>query len=203
MSLYDIGDEAGLEDFGRCHVPALKAYLQQRNISVTGRKKSELQALAFAANTLKIPVNASVLEEEISRQLRYLRLLPTDDGDFPDPIKLDQGWETEDTGMSKWPPTFLADISDYLRKHETDIESAGLRKRLLRDYKEGKAFSYFSSQFLFEVNYHHVGTDKKYCILKSKCIPSQKISAMPHDVWVVIHKKNGEIHSAYCSCLAG
>ena len=39
--------------------------------------------------------------------------------------------------------------------------------------------------------------------MKCKCIPSQRINDIPHDVWVLIHKVTGSIISGYCTCFAG
>ena len=81
--------------------------------------------------------------------------LMADKTTLPDPFTdLTDGWEGEDASRTKWPCTMITDISEYLNEHDTDIAKCSLRKRLLCDYKEGKAFSYYSSKFLFEVLYH-------------------------------------------------
>jgi len=69
----------------------------------------------------------------------------------------------------------------------------------------GKAFSYFASKesWIKEVLYHKVSDDSRVCLLKTSCTPSQRISQIPHKLWVCIHKKSGAIEKAYCTCLAG
>ena len=44
-----------------------------------------------------------------------------------------------------------------------------LRKRLLCDNKEGKAFSYFPSKFLLEILFNAIISELEYCFCKTKC----------------------------------
>jgi hypothetical protein len=92
------------------------------------------------------------------------------------------------------------DIAEYLL---TNYQKAPLTKRLLSDYKEGKAYSYFDSKWLDQVFYHPISDDSSICLVKSQSIPSQKIKNNPHQVWVAIEKKTGTIKSSYCTCFAG
>ena len=94
-------------------------------------------------------------------------------------------------------------ISAFFAKHELVEGKVSLTKRLLCDYKEQKAYSYFTSRFIFDISFHAIKDCSIYCFLKSKCQPSQRIKDVPHESWVLIHKYTGEINSAYCSCFAG
>ena len=69
----------------------------------------------------------------------------------------------------------------------------------------GKAFSYFASQeaWIKEVLYHPVSDDSSVCLLKTKCTPSQRVSQVPHKLWVCLQKRTGAIERAYCTCMAG
>ena len=49
--------------------------------------------------------------------------------------------------------------------------------RLINEYKEGKAYRYFTCHFVIEVFYHKISASSKYCILKCKVTPSQRVSA--------------------------
>ena len=54
---------------------------------------------------------------------------------------------------------------------------------------------------------NNVNEDSKYCILQTKCLPSQMISQKPYTVWAIVGKdendvSGGEIKSAYCTCTA-
>ena len=55
---------------------------------------------------------------------------------------------------------------------------------------------------------HYTSDESKFCILKTKCVPSQRASMKQYDVWVVCCKNKGdfiggEILAGYCSCTAG
>ena len=180
----------------------LQDYLKERELPVTGTK-AELVALAFAAWTMKVPVKVTDQEKKAQKAAAYHSLLTINGKQLPDPFTLVDGWEGEETGRLKWPCTMMDDISVFLEKHDVVIGQASLHKRLLSDYKEGKAFSYFASNFLFEVLYHPVEDACAYCFLKTKCRPSFAVHDEPHDVWVCIQKETGSVESAFCTCFAG
>ena len=107
--------------------------------------------------------------------------------------------------MEKWPSVYLSDIAIYLN-NETPKD---IFNRLLNEYKEGKAFRYFDSEWVKEVNFHDIRSNSDKCILKAKCTPSMSINNKYYDVWIVVRKDDedghggGEILSAYCTCTAG
>jgi hypothetical protein len=133
--------------------------------------------------------------------LQYRGLLAVPSGNvLPDPITdLKTGWHGEKDGMELWPPCMYVDIASYL----VDITERALRDRLMTDYKEGKAYSYFDSKWLKEVFYHPISTDSQYCFVKAECTPSQRVASAAHSAWICLVKENGKIHSAYCTCFAG
>ena len=90
-----------------------------------------------------------ILEEQ------YEELLCLEDGSrLPDPFTMDdEMWIGEKLGMKHWPPTMIQDISVLVQLHDTVVDKASLCKRLLCDYKDQQAFSYFCSGFLFALNY--------------------------------------------------
>ena len=63
-----------------------------------------------------------------------------DGGKLPDPFCIKDGWIGEKEGMRLWPPTLLVDIKDFLGEK--------IGARLLQDYKERKAYSYFEAGLL-------------------------------------------------------
>ena len=94
------------------------------------------------------------------------------------------------------------DIAKYL-KH---INMPGdLLHRLECDYKEGKGYRLFKCDFFKEIFWSAISKDSPVCIFKCKVTPSQRTSSSPHNVWVIVQKKNpgGEIKSVYCSRTAG
>ena len=193
-----------LETFQRWDVKALKAFLKKRNLPLLGNK-SVLVARCFSAQELNIPVALSATEQKQRLDLEYQNLLITDDEHrLPDPFyELTDGWQNEQSSLANWPPTLIQDISVYLNKHDTVTGKVSLTKRLLSDYKEQKAYSYFQSKFIFEVLYHPIKQESSYCFMKCKCQPSQRIKDVPHDLCILLRKHTGDIVSAYCTCFAG
>ncbi|CAC5364251.1 unnamed protein product [Mytilus coruscus] len=103
-------------------------------------------------------------------------------GIVPDPlIDLTNRWITESKGVSMWPPTM------YYQKNK----DKSLSNRLMKDYKEGKAYSYFTSRWLKEVCYHHIDNNSSYRFLKAECTASQRINDVPHTTWILVEKVSG------------
>ena len=86
--------------------------------------------------------------------------------------------------MSSWPPISQVHIAAFLLTAEQS--NVDLGKRLLNDYKEGKAYSYFDSKWLKEVHYHQITSSSKYCFIKSESTPSQSINNVPHRIWICV-----------------
>ncbi len=190
-----------IDDFKRWKVDALKDYLRQRGLGVSGNKET-LVARAFVAWELKLPKVLTPQEYRDNVKKDFSSLLATPGGDVPDPKTLSD-WMDEDQGMPSWPPTMIQDIGVYLGRLEPfRNEGPKFTNRLPSDYKDQKAYSYFSSRWLLKIHYHPISDDSPYCFLKAQCTPSQRISQPPH-VWVLLHKNSGYIHSAFCTFFAG
>lgn len=186
---------AGIDEFKRWKVDVLKSFLRNRGLKTTARK-DELVALAYAANYMAIPVKVDKEEEKLQKAQDYRALLHVDQVLIPDPMTLETGWLGEESAQHLWPPCMIADIQEFL----ISKEERSLGKRLLSDYKEGKAYSYFDSNWLGEVFYQPIS--EQLCLLKASCIPSQNIMNVPHRMWVCL-EKTGTVKSAYCTCFAG
>ena len=80
----------------------------------------------------------------------YQHILHLSDGIIiPDPLKVLKGWLSEiDGGMKYWPPLSIVDIVDYFSENHTNTD------KLLSDYKAGKAYDYFKTDWLKEIHYH-------------------------------------------------
>ena len=105
--------------------------------------------------------------------------------------------------MLNWPSLYYHDISKYL-----SILAPEFIYRLETEYKLGKAYRYFSCDFVREIFYHPVSESSFLCLLKCKVVPSQRTSTKPYEVWAIIEKDledkpGGKIYSAYCTCTAG
>jgi hypothetical protein len=104
------------------------------------------------------------------KKQEYNNLLKIGETQLPDPSLMENGWDGEDKGMCKWPPIFQVLIAEFLLTGEQ--VKTDLSKRLISDYKEGKAYSYFTSNWLKEVFYHDISSSSRYCFLKSETTPS-------------------------------
>ena len=171
---------------------ALYDYLHKRALPTSGTKV-ELAAMAYTAYRMKMPV---VEATNLSKK-EYLDKLRIPDGTvLDDPLRDDEGWIGEETGIEKWPKIVHGDIVQYFN------EKRGLEaKEVLNKYKEGKAFSYFCSDFVKEVLYKQIRSD--VCVLKTSVSPSQCLNDDPHHVWACTSIPDGTILRAYCTCTAG
>ena len=55
-------------------------------------------------------------------------------------------------------------------------------------YQQGKAYRYFTDNFISEAYYNNISDESKYYYLKTKWLPSQRVSSKPNDVWVLVKK---------------
>ena len=189
------------DEIGTWRVEALKEYLRRRDLRVSGRKE-ELVARVFAAAEQNLPVCMDADARVVQTQREKESLLTTPEGILPDPSTLQNGWVGERNGMTEWPPILLSDITLYIMKDHPGNDIS-LQKRLLNEYKEGKAYRLYSAGWLKEIYMHPVNDSCNYCFLKANFTPSMKISNVPHTVWICARKKSGEVHSAFCTCTAG
>lgn len=69
-------------------------------------------------------------------------------------------------------------------------------------YKQGKAFSYYHDGWIQKID-SHMDTENDLCYFRTKCLPSERVSSPPHEIWIACRLSNGEILSCYCTCTAG
>lgn len=206
-----------LEEIRHWNVNALKDFLRIRGLKTRGLK-AELQALVYSAVQFGYEVKPSEVEEDRSRSASYAELLNIKGKRIPDPlVDLKDNWIPEKEGVKLWPPVSYFEIAEWLLSEApcTSVPSKSkcktgdqtrpksLQERLLSDYKEGKAYSYFDSKWLHEIFYHSISKDSTICILKTQCTPSLSVKNVPHNVWIAVEQATGKIQSAYCSCFAG
>ena len=133
-----------------------------------------------------MPIDVEKEELERRNLLEYKKKLVLPENTLPDPLGLKKGWIGELEGIRSWPSLYIMDIS----KHFCNVvNSADLIHRLECEYKEGKAYRYFSDKFVKEVFLHQISPSSKFCIMKTKCTPSQRISMKLYDVWAIIKKR--------------
>ena len=130
----------------------------------------------FIAHSENVLVDPNLEHEERLILEEYKGRLKVDGDVIPDPMALKTGWVGEKNGVSKWPSIFYNDIANYLKKFGPDFIN-----HLDREYKLGKAYRYFADNFIREIYYHKISEKSKYCILKCRVFPSQKVSSWCHD----------------------
>lgn len=158
---------------------------------------------AFTAYEEGSPVDQALEHRERTNLLVYKKKFET--YSISDPLEMKTGWIGENTGMLQWPKIYFMDISRYF---SSVISREDLWQRLECEYKEGKAYRYFTNGFIGEILINNISDESKLCILKTKCVPSQRVSARQYDVWVIVRKDqingtSGEILGGYCTCTAG
>lgn len=145
-----------LEEIQLWKVPALKDFLRVRGLKTTGRK-AELQALVYSTVQFGVAVKPNEIEEDRSRSLQYAALLQYDGTNLPDPLVdlNNDSWLNEKEGVKHWPPVSYFEIAEWLLCEAPCVSNpsisskkainkpASLHQRLLTDYKEGKAYSYY------------------------------------------------------------
>ena len=79
----------------------------------------------------------------------------------------------------------MTDITQFLLAHG-DI---ALTNDMLKDYKVGKAYAYFSSGWLQEGYFLKAKSNNNLCILRTKCSPSQTLDDDPPQCIDIVPKK--------------
>ena len=186
-----------LATISRMKVEELKEFLRLRGLRVTG-KKEELVARVFVAVENDVPVQKTAEEVQQEISVEYDAKLLIRGSRIPDPLKLDQGWLSEEDGVRYWPVTLYPDIFNFLAFHPNELASSDLS-----DYKTSKAYCYFSQGWLAPLKFNNISGDSKVCLLRGTCRPSQRINDTPHKLWLCLCKETGKILVTHCTCMAG
>ena len=134
---------------------------------------------AFATHENGEPIDRD--KEHIERKLldEYKAKLSINDNILPDPIDLKEGWIGEEAGIKLLTQLYLTDITWF----DSDVlDKKGIIQRVECQYKQGKAYRYFTNNFVGEVFINNLNNESKYCFLKTKCLPSQRVSSKQYDV---------------------
>ena len=98
---------------------------------------------AFAACEEKCPVDIEAEHQERASLAEYKKKF--EDLSISDPMSIKTGWLGEKSGIKSWPQVYFMDISSYYKKV---ISKDDLWQRVECEYKEGKAYRYFTNGFL-------------------------------------------------------
>ena len=88
---------------------------------------------------------------------------------LPDPLDIEkESWMSESQGIFNWPSLYYHDIAKYL-----DHLASTFISQLESEYKLGKAYRYFSCEFVRKIIYFDLpNTD--LCIKSSSSMPTSK-----------------------------
>ena len=181
----NLTDEMSIELFSRWKVDQLKTFLKKRGVVLSGRKY-ELAEKANFTWKLKLEVAKITREEEDEVSTRRREKLTMECGiTLPFPGSLQEGWEE---GSLNFSDVMEDEVEAYMH-------------RSTKAMKQGK--SLLNSGHVHNVKFHHISTDLKYCFIHCRCVPQEKTGSDPYALWVCLHKENGKVLTAECSCFAG
>ena len=158
--------QLSFDEINTWRMDALKQFLKKQGLKVSG-KKEDLVAHVFAAAEQNMPVCLDVASRVSQMQCERESLLKTPEGVVLDPSELHNGWIGELNGMTKWPPILLSDITLYIMKDHPGNDIS-LQKRLLNEYKEGKAYRLYSAGWLKQIYIHPVDNNCNCCFYENK-----------------------------------
>ena len=115
------------------------------------------------------------------------------------------GWAGEENGIKLWPQLYLTYITQF---YGDVLDKKSIVQRNECEYKQGKAYGYFTDNSISEVYYNDISDGSKYCYLKTKCLTSQRVSSKLYDAWVIVKKYfkyevGGAILISSCTCTSG
>lgn len=100
--------------------------------------------------------------------------------------------------MATWPQIKYGHIFTYFISRPGE-----LTQEQLLSWKQLDAFNYDRTGYVrtaFSMGFGHHGA--KYVLLKAKVNPSQRSPDDANEAWIIA-KRDGEIVSAHCTCMAG
>ena len=176
----DPGDQLYTLDELRCwKVENLRVLDDERSNEIGNEGgASYIAALCFSACKLNLPLVPSQDDVLKDNKRCYGNILS--ECGITDPLEIYSVWLDEhDHCMQFGHQNFLTDITQFLLAHG----DVALTNDMLKDYKVGKAYEYFSSGWLQEGYFLKAkSNNNNLCILRTKCSPSQTLDDDPHNV---------------------
>ena len=166
-------------------LPEIKRFLSERGVKTTGYRKNELKDIAREVIRQKISPKAEndQVKQDLSRRTVNGVTYPHP---FLDTIK----WSEN---LSNLPNVESFDVQHYL-KH-----SCLWTNERLKSYKGDNSYRLHSNGHIKDVQV--AGLDTNYSYVKCLCIPEERQSADPYQIWLLINL-DGSVHSGQCTCVA-
>ena len=80
-------------------------------------------------------------------------------------------------------------------------EVHGVKTESSKCLKEGE--SLYLSGHVTGVQYHRISPNINYCFVRAVVCRQKAVTQDPYCTWVILHKRTGDVESAYCTCPAG
>ena len=97
-------------------------------------------------------------------------------------------------------PTTRKELTRDILLGKFDVAMSGLARTMKQALITNMSTGYFEggkslleSGHLTNVMTHVISPTIRYCFVRGLCLPEQKLSNAPYDVWVVLHKDTGNI----------
>ena len=176
-------------DFKSWTMVQLQDFLADRCINKSGTK-GKLVENAYGAYKMNLPVTATDAQSELLQLKQDIsKKLVLENGmvNLPNPSSLKDEWVLA--------PLNIPDTTHEIVMHYLVTNDAG------KAYRGGK--SLLESGHVSNVMTHLISPNIRYCFVRGLCLPEQKLSNNPYDVWICIQKDTGDIITGDCSCTAG
>lgn len=179
------------EEIDHLTVQGLKNYLRRHGQPLTGNKL-ELRERAKGVKKLNLRLVLDVeAEENFVLERRWTEKLTTPLGEtIPEP-------ET----IKSWSPdlSLIPDVTDKVIYNYIVLTMRCKRQLRSRIYQ--------NDSHVYDIQFSQVTPECSHGIVKAKVIPSTPSSNPKkdpdHEVWVVLAKATGNVHSANCDCTTG
>ena len=162
---------------------------------MTRLSKHSLVKLCEAVYNLDLPKNPDYQgissSDDLARKLKILGLKGED------PLNMD-GFSSR---LSDIPNVTLYDFFNYLITSRADYD-----RRKLKAYKSCDDYRLFYDGHVENLEFNGLG-DSPLCLFRAKVKPTQGDKTYQnkshYSLWLCIGKKNGDVRSAYCTCIGG
>ncbi|KAG0434430.1 hypothetical protein HPB47_019111 [Ixodes persulcatus] len=125
---------------------------------------------------------------------RYDAKLRVNGVDYGDPYRVDAlEWTLKGR---RWPPVTMINITVYLL-----FTPSRFTPDTLQAYKSLEAYNYFESGHVRDVRLWQPDRHE-LCFVRADVKPSQRATGLPHDAWVCLDHKTGQVYFGHCTCKA-
>ena len=166
------------------------------SVSVIAITMSDSESCSLESNRVQESTSEQIKHLDSAAFSRYKQKLSLSGFDVPDPYSLPSAaWSDS---VSSWPSVDYGNIYNYF------VNTPGMyTPEALQSYKSLDSYSLFHAGHVQTVLWHPVSEESPVCILRTKVTRSQSVQEKAYEAWATVHKSNGQISAAHCTCMAG